>query len=520
MNLSDFNPTKNSSALISGESLSYNDLIYLDAFDGKGRKVTVSNYAAVGDMTLGSPQSSSAAGLIVAQTQISAAAANYYSRCAALINDLSEIFALTYPFTLNKFTSDGNFVNSTDISSSGVWLNHHALKLSNGNIACISQNSGISFAVLDRNLSFVKNITAITNSINNYFAAIALSGGGFAVIYQDNISPLTAKIATFDNSGNAVLSPTTIWTRTGTTGAQYHKAVQLSNGNIAIAISSTNTSGNVGLFYGVITTGGSSVLAFTLLDATSSAWFPEIEKISGYFAISRPNSSNQKAYVFNNAGVLQGSEFSAATTAGNAGNKTKLLSDGTNFWLIWHRSSDSKCVISILPVTGSGYLTYTITISPTQYNSYLDAFYENGLICAISMLGTGNSPPVIWIVSTINGSLVNAGETRFGVGPSTTNGFYPRVIPGGDRTFIAMYDYTSTAATNLYVGKYSKTAVIGVAQNSASAGSVVSAYSQAGAYVINKINGNPANFDHSANSIPGNKGAMLQLSVTLKGLGV
>lgn len=524
MRLSDFNPISNSSSLMAAELLANKDLVYADGgSDGKGRKVSLSNNAAIGNVDLGTAITSAATGQVVPQTSIVAAQTIAYSRQAVVNNAKGEIFALcgTSSVSLSKFSPSGSMVAQVVLASTASSSNHHILLLSNGNIACVFFGpTTINVAIYDSNLAVVKSLTSIGSSNNIYFSAISLSAGGFAIVYQDSSAQLTSKITTYDNSGNVVLSPTTIWTRTGTYGIQYHRAIQLSNGNIAIAISSTNTVSSIGLYYGIISTAASVVSAFASLDTVSAGWFPEIAIRSGFFAISRANGANQKAYVFNNSGVLQGSEFSYSTTAGNAHNKTKLLSDGIDFWLIWHRNSDSQCVASILPITGNNDRSQPVTTNPSQYNHYLDAFIENGLICGISMAGIVSSAPSVWVISIKSGTLLNGSATLFGVAPSSGNGSYPRVMPGGDRSFIAMYDYASSASTNLFVGKYAKTAIIGVAQNSADADTSVKLYSQAGSYETNEIVGTPSGFDHSTNSVVGNKGSILPFSVTLKGIGV
>ena len=123
------------------------------------------------------------------------------------------------------------------------------------------------------------------------------------------------------------------------------------------------------------------------------------------------------------------------------------------------------------------------------------------------------------MISTATGGLVDAAGTTFGVAPGTSGGSYPRVIAGGDRSFIALYDYVTTAGAMLFVGKYAKTAVIGVVQAAAAASATVRMYSQAGAYEINAVVGSVASFDHTANSLTGNKGAILSLGVALRGIG-
>jgi len=524
MKLSDFNPTQNTSSLIAGESMATKDLGEIDGYLGKAYKVRVSNFAAIGNMDYGTAETSAATGRIVAQTSVVASQSVAYARQAVAINSSGNIFTLTDAaanagLRLSKFSPDGGLLGYVDIATAGQRYNHHILLLSNGNIACVAYYSGIEYAVYDANLVNVAALATVAASPAAYFAACALSGGGFAVLYQQNANPLLSCLKTYDNIGANTLAETTVWTRTGTTGAQYHKMLQLSSGNLAIAVSSNNTVSSIGLYYGVITTAGVIVKAITSLDTTGSmSWYPNLAVMTGYFAVSMANGTDQKAYIFDNSGTQQGSAFSAATTAGNGLNKTKIVSDGTAFWLIWQRNSDSKCCTTKLPTSGTGYTTAITTTSTTQYSFYVDAFYDNGLICAISMNGT-NTAPTFWVISTATGGLVDPAGTTFGVAPGTSGGSFPRVIAGGDRSFISLYDYVSTAGTMLCVGKYAKTAVIGVVQAAAAASSTVRMYSQAGAYEINAVNGAAAGFDHTGNSLVGNKGAILPLGVTLRGIG-
>ena len=525
MKLSDFNPTQNTSSLVAGESFIPKDLAEIDGYYGKAYKVRVSNFAAIGNVDYGTAETSSATGRIVAQTSVVASQSVAYARQAVTIDSSGNIFTLTDAaasagLRLSKFAPSGALLGYVDIVTVGQRYNHHILLLSNGNIACVWWiTSSLEYAVYDANLVNVSALANIATVPSAYFAACALSGGGFAVLYQQNTSPLLSCIRTYDNSGVSTLAETTVWTRTGTTGTQYHRMLQLSSGNLAIAVSSNNTAPSTGLYYGVITTAGVSVKSFTSLDATGSmTWYPNIAVMTGYFAVGMANGTNQKAYIFDNSGTQQGSAFSAATTAGVDSNRTKIVSDGTAFWLIWQRNTDSKCCTTKLPTSGTGYTTVVTTTSTTQYGFYLDAFYENGLICAISTT-SANTAPTFWVISTATGGLIDPAGTTFGVAPGTNGGSYPRVIAGGDRSFIALYDYATTAGTLLCIGKYAKTAVIGVVQATAAASSTVRMYSQAGAYEINAVNGAVAGFDHTTNSLTGNKGAILPLGVTLRGIG-
>jgi len=525
MQLSDFNPTQNTASLKAGENLTAKDLAEVDGHTGKAFRVRVGNFAAVGNVDYGTAQSSAATGRIVTQTSVVASQSAAYAKQAVVMDDYGNIFTLTDAaagagWRLSKFAPSGALINYVDISTSTGRANHHLILLSNGNLACVVYTVGaITYAVYDSNLGIVSASANVANAANGNFSACALSGGGFAVLYQQNSNPLLSCLKTYDNSGTNTLAETTVWTRTGTTGTQYHRVLQLSSGNLAVAISSNNTVSSIGLYYAVISTAGAIVQAFTSLDTTGSmAWYPNLAVMTGYFAVGMANGTNQKAYIFDNTGAQQGSSFSAATTSGGASNKTKIVSDGTAFWLIWHRSSDSKCCTSKLPTNGTGYTTIITTTATTQYNFFLDAFYDNGLICAISMTST-NTAPTIWVISIATGNLIDSAETTIGVEPGTTGGSYPRIIAGTDRAFIALYDYATTAGTMLCVGKYAKTAVIGVVQANAVADASVRMYFQAGSYETNAILGVSSGFDHSANSLAGNKGSIFQYGATLRGIG-
>lgn len=313
-----------------------------------------------------------------------------------------------------------------------------------------------------------------------------------------------------DNEGTVTLAATTVWTRTGTSDSAYHSAAQLSNGNIAISIKSHNTVSSIGLYYCIWTTLGVQVLAATLLDSADGGnHAPRIAVCDGYFAIAKANGANQKAWVINNAGVIQGSEFSAATTLSTTYNSIAILSDGVDFYLIWHRSSDSKVVLTKLPVSGADYITTVITTTSSQYGYQLSAFYKDGFIVAMSMM-TGASP-ALWVVDTGSLSLVDPAGTSFGVAPGTTTGSMPKLISGGDRAFIAMYDYANVAATNLCVGKWASTAVLGVAVDSAAKNSFVAVQTRSGTYGINEVTGTRSKaFDMSASTtMPGSKGVIV-----------
>jgi len=149
-------------------------------------------------------------------------------------------------------------------------------------------------------------------------------------------------------------------------------------------------------------------------------------------------------------------------------------------YLIWAANATSAEMVTSLPITGTGHVSKSVTTTTTQYNFYIDAFYEDGYIVAISMSGGTGVAPQMWVIDTTTMLLVNAAGTTFGTSGST-NGVYPRVLSGGDRTFVALYDYTSTAGTHLCAGKWASTAVIGVAAATTTAASAIPLHVLAGA---------------------------------------
>jgi hypothetical protein len=528
MKISDFDPLNNTLPITAGEALTRNDLVEIVATDGKAYRVRSTDAAAVATITYGTDQTSAATGRIVAQTTIVAGATLAYSRQAVVRDSSGNIFTLTADSTnvglrLSKYSPSGTLMGSVVLTGSNVQSNHQLILLSNGNLASVAyRGTNYYYAVHDSALAEVKTLTASAEtSADYYFSAIALSGGGFAIVYQQTTNPLLSQLATYDNTGTAVLAGTTIWTRTGTTGSQLHRAVQLSDGNIAVAVSSENTVSSIGLYHGVVTTGGASVLAFTSLDTTLLSISPEISTFTGYYCVARANATNQLAFVFNNAGTLQGSGFTAATTNGTTENKSKLINDGAAFWLIWANDTGMVEQLTKLPVAGTDYITTNITTSgTTNYGYLMDAFYENGAIVGVAMDGSGNVKPLLFVASTASGLLVGAAATLFGSAPGTTNGYYPRIISGGDGAFICLYDYATTASTNLCIGKYSNTAIVGVAAATTSSGSLVPVKQNAGAYSCNAVAGSPAMaFDMSATTaLYGNKGTVMNNCVVLKGI--
>lgn len=513
-----------------GVAVAVNDLLQFGP-DGKAYPVKCTDYAAVANCNYGTPQTTTATGMIVAQTQVVGGLTSNPCRQALLCGQDGSLYTVTVAVAnagimLTRYSSAGSLASQVVTVSSGSYTNHQAFFLSNGNICVIAgvANDIISFAIYDTSLNQVKALTNLPQpQISSYFSACALAGGGFAVIYQPNTSQLESRFTTYDNSGNVVTAPVTVWTRTGNTGTQYHRLALLSSGNLAIAVFSNNTVSSVGLFYAVLSPTGNTVKAFTNLNsvASSSTYLPELSVLPGTFAIAKVDTTTLGAFIFDDGGNLQGSGFSSATGgASTAPNTLKLLNNGSEFWLLWSNSTPSPRVcLTKLPISGNGYTTTVVTTSTTQYNHYFDAFAENGLITAVSQYGSGTTPPVFWVISQSTGLLVSSSVTVFGVAPSASVGTAQKVIPVGDFSFACLYDYSSPSGTHLAVGKYANTAILGVANTAAAVDSLVPVSQKASGYAVNYIKGSPSkSFDHSATNIVGNKGTIMNYGAVLKGI--
>lgn len=512
-----------SSQIEVGENVEKNDLLYLCGLSGKGFKAKVTDYEAVGALAYGTAQTNAASGQIVAQTSLVANITEFNpGGSPVLAKSDGTIFVAAgrtggVGVRLSKFSAKGNLIDSVDVVDPGTTKNLSVFELSNGNIAVVYALADIYIAIYDENLTEIKAPTLIASCplASNYFGATKLAAGGLAIIYQDSASPLLSKIAVFDNAGTLALAAFTVFTRTGTSDKQYHVLKQLSDGNLAFAVSSTNTVSSIGLYCGVYTAAGVQVSAAAQIGTVSVANYPVIATATGYFAVARADGTNQKAWVMNNAGVLQGSGFSAATTGGSVsgvvGNKNALICDGSDFYLVWHRSSDSKCVLTKLPFTGTGYSTAVIATTVTQYNFFVSAFYKDGFIVVASMSGTVSSTaPTLWVIDVSRRTLVDVAGTTFGTAPNVKNGKSISIIDGGDRSFIAVYCYDEPEATNLCVGKWAATTVLGVCVDSSVKNSTVAITSKTGTYEINPINGSRNKyFDMSSNAMIGGKGVIV-----------
>lgn len=519
-------PTNGKFRLRAGEAITKDDLLLLN-YKGLAYKATNIVNARVSTCTYGTAQTTEGTGRIISQSIFGNENTFAYNRNAIVVDSEGSIFTLasasSHGLRLSKYLSNGSLAAYIDIeqTNSVQFFSHHIFILSNRNIACIAQSGSdgfIKYAIYTPDLTVIRAYTSLNvGGANNFFSACPLSGGGFAVVYHYSAG-VAANLATISNTGNVVLSPTTVWTQTGSTqNSPRHRIEQLTSGNLVIAWGHNNTTGQ-GVYHGVVTTSGVVVSAFTsIYDQFAITCSPELSVIDGYYCVASATGSAQIAAVFNNAGVMQGSVFSSPTTDGESSLQTKLVNDGTMFMLLWKSSVTGALVLTKLTYQGSASNSFLpATSAPNFKLLYIDAFCENGLIVVVGSLnGTGYGPAIL-VIDQESGLILGP---HMVLGASGESGIYPRLLPIGDFSFVLMDNIGLNASTIIIAGKYANASIIGTAYESAAEGELVRVNGSAGAYVCNPMIGAISkSFDHSASDIVGNKGTIMPNSVVLKGI--
>lgn len=521
--------------LVAGAAIAEDDAVEIGP-EGKAYPVNVTDYAAVTNCNYGTAQTSTATGRIVAQTEIFSG--YYLNQNAAnekqlVQGDNGDIFMLTprsasNDVVLRRYSAGGALLGSVIVNTDAANAYYaQIVKTANGNlVVAFSNSTGLRYAVFTQILVTVKAITtieALYSYSSSVFDITTLTAGGFAVVYQPSAgSGLDTSMATFDNSGTAVVAPTVIWTRTGSVGSPMYKIEQLSNGNIAILAHTLNVSSGsfMGQWHAIYTTAVMQVMAFTGIDTAAEAQYEVHLKVSGdYYAVCYRRGDNSTYYVvvFSNSGVQQGTVYSRS----DAGIYTMHMAAGDAcFWFISSRNSDSKMLLAKIPVTGGAGATVAdvTTTGTSNCQSKMKIFVEGDYIVAVAK-PTTNNYLILFVMSATTGALVNAASTAIGASwTGVGTGIY--LVPGGDFSFIALYEFTTTAGTYFCVGKYANTSVVGVAAAAAAQGDPVSIKQGAGTYVCNTLKGTSSvAFDHTSGAnIYGNKGALLTNGVVLRGM--
>jgi hypothetical protein len=514
--------------VMANEAIVKNDLVAIDA-DGRARKVKISNYAKI-----------SAEGQVVAQTSYGGANDLHQSVMPLpVLFDQNGNFFLVSTNTsatglkLFKYSAGGTLIRSNVVDPTDSYLKSVKMfYLSNGNICIVYNISGIiSYAIYDLDLNSIQtyqNIeTYLTWLTYGYMDAIPLLTGGFAVSWQKNIDPSKEmRIAIYSNTGQTVVSPTTIRTSAGTAGAwaQTIKLAQLGNGNIAIVINdpATLSSG------GNDPTGGMYLGIFSQVDLATIVPFNRYNTVvtasnspgtflvtDNYFVFSRYDNANLKTWVFDNSGLLQGSPYSIALPSQSS---LQLFWDGTKALLLYGTST-GKNVLEV-PLTGTGYVDNSIIrlagLGSTIHFADFDASNSMFIMVTRPVVPSASAPQ--YSIFSSKGVVVKQ-PTDFALAASATSGRLHTIFWSSDCCFVSVFDNISTPSTMFYIGKYLSASILGVAKDSANPGCLFPVSTEAQATAHNQIVGDTTtSFDHSEQTLIGNKGVLMSYGSVLRGV--
>lgn len=488
-------------------AINANDLIQLN-IGGQLSSVKVSDYAATAN----------AGSFAVAVTQTTAAGwGTDTSHKHALVNPADGSFYVVDTTQTNntfvqllKYAYNGALIGSVQVANDQLANAPQIDMLSNGNVVVAwgtVTGTAIKYAIYDANLNVVKVATSFATYNANpgpNLSLLALSGGGFALSWTSAAAGVL--IAVLTNAGGTTLAATSVAgvpaQNSGTNLGAWTRLANLSNGNIAMALYDGKLNS---LGYAIFTAAGAVATPYTVVATAGSnvaSWCPEISVMAGFFAVSSPaanSSTTILAGVISTAGVLQG----AAYTAGGSG--ASLTNDGANFWLFTSVSTTNSIVK--LPTSGTGYTAFTQAIGSLTPSALS---YDNGYLIGVTGSGT------IFAAQISNGT---PNQMR------TFSGFPigRMVIPVGDACVLVVgYSNTGGFPGQFAIAKYADAAIAGVAQSSVAAGNAGAVVSYAigpAGYPINPIMGKVGKaFDNSATNVIGNKGVMMGLGVTLRGI--
>jgi hypothetical protein len=402
-----------------------------------------------------------------------------------------------------KFNSAGALLRSVTLDTGGGGSTATVMTrmLTNGNILVAWWFSGtpygIYFAIVDKNLNTVVAKTLLGNGVANpspRMHCCPIDGGGFAFAYT--IGGAGQYFGIRDAAGGVVYGPaiiagTPVPSTANQAGAR-HRLARLSNGNIFVGVHDSALSDPAR--YCIFSPTGAVVKAFTVLAGYGSAFdgagsgsagYPEVEVVNGFACMAL---GSQRAYVFNNAGTLQG----VPTPVASGNSPVRVKSDGTYFWAF------SPGQVDRIATNGSKVTTTGLGFADIAG----DVLYERGQFVVFD----GTKAHVTISDAAGNASVAGTGTTSAAA----------QIIGLGD------FSAVMASAGAYSVTKYLSASIVGIAQNdvaAGNAGALVSVNPGPGAYPMNEVRGTPGKtFDHSAAAISGCKGVLYANSVNLKGL--
>lgn len=519
--------------LIAGAAVTAGDLLQMKS-DGKAYPINDAAVAAVTELgALLCPMTTthSGGGAIGCQGW----------RPAALVHSNGDIYtAGVTACTIKRYDITGKAVGAVNVDANsaigGNYSQFRMVELSNGNIAVVFMG-GVSpyypfYAVIDQNLNIIKPYAQgpYAQSVSAQFGLCALSGGGFACAWSE-YSAGSSILRVFDNSGNPTIANTKWCADVGSGYTLSSSICQLSNGNLALVRS--GNSGTVNTKYAIYTTAGVQVKAETQLTGDSVVGQSFIFSVrAGYFCLHAGQVGSDKFYVFDNAGVLQGSAYSPGAVGTNTTNPCALLSDGVDFFAITApgQSGGLQLVqIAKIPISGNAQdvvvTTYSMTVVGGNSLS-VDAYLAGDIITVLGFINSnGGGQKPFFFQATKTGVLVTQ-QTTFGAQVLPNNASIAVCALNPRVAFVCGFVwFDGSSACQLGIAKTASTSIIGVAATSANVGSIAQILIAKGVYVVNALKraDAPVKFDHTPTvatppAVPGNSGSMLANTVILRGI--
>jgi hypothetical protein len=390
------------------------------------------------------------------------------------------------------------------------------------------KSAGLYFSIFDSSLTIISGPTSAAleyapSSVTRH-EAIALSGGGLAIVYQDQTTG-KVQLATYSNAGAAVLATTSVINYTGTLAQASIKIGQLANGNLVIA--SRGTMAPAGTVFVIVNISGVNQAGPTTVDAVSTLGFVELSVLpSGVFAISDANGTNLVWAVYSQAGAIQGSAGSKAYTINvTTCIQTKAINDAVGFWIFY---AGNTGIISVVNVSATGVLLNSaapFTLSSGTYS--IDAAVSNGtlvvLCCSITTLG--QSLTTLYMPDSsigVNSVSIKSGPSPIGIAAGTTGTFWPKLLPLGEWVVAALYDQQTVNGLFLIIDRLEQAQIMGVALTSVAAGlpgTLVTVDTAPGSFPINALVGTPGQTFNQGTGLPiGNAGILYSNGVVLNGI--
>lgn len=358
-------------------------------------------------------------------TWLSLVSANYYPSFAIYTNSGSVTTAAT---------STGSTYNSTP-NYTPV-----AIALTGGGFAIVypGSNSGlfICYGVYTATGGTTQTVTPLSvncNSPNSQWSACALTTGGFAVAF--NNASTTVYLQFFTSAGATSGARQTVVT-TGST-VPFVLIASLTGGNVVVVTG--NATATYGIYAYVYNTSGTLQGSGVALDTSSSAPFATYGSGSLNWAVAALSNGNAQVVwaslgtgisTFNNTTIKTAQVTSAGALV--SGSKTTLLASGGN------------TALAIAPTADGGSLAF--------YSSSTTTLYATKLSAASAILGTVTTSITIGATGDIDQYVaVSSGSATAFAGAISSSSTYPNVL-------LTYYNGTTLARVP-----------IGVAQNAASA---------------------------------------------------